>query len=297
MTRKTATLAPISIPLAPTSANMGRMFAIVTALLLAVVALISAPASAAQRDRVEAFLQVTGFDVALDSIALTASAAPAMLGLQEEDFGLQWQALSEDVFDTGDMRERALDILEATLEDDMLAHAAAFYASDLGQRLVEVENEAHLADDDEKDAQGDALLAALQASDDPRIALFERMGHAIDPNDIGSQAMTEIQVRFILAASYAGVIALRTDEDGLRAILAENAKEMEADLTRSALASAAYTYQDFSLEELTEYTEALENPSMMTVYELMNAVHFSVMSDRFEALALRMGELQPAQDL
>ncbi|MEP1933503.1 MAG: hypothetical protein ABJJ37_19695, partial [Roseibium sp.] len=116
-------------------------------------------------------------------------------------------------------------------------------------------------------------------------------------NDIGTQAMTEIQVRFILAASYAGVISLRVDEDGLRAALAESADEVAREVEISALQNSAYTYHDFTLEELTEYTEALENPDMMIVYELMNAVHFEVMSNRFEALAKRLGDLQPEQEL
>ncbi|CUH53679.1 DUF2059 domain-containing protein [Shimia marina] len=258
---------------------------------------IAGGAKAAGRDRVAAFLQVTGFDVAIESIALSASAAPEMLGLAEEDFGLQWQTLSEDVFDVELMQSRALDILEATLDEALLAHAAEFYASDLGQRLVAVENSSHMGDDIAKDTDGAALLDALKANDDPRIDLFKRMNHAIDPKDIGGQAMTEIQVRFLLAASYAGVISLRTDEEGLRAALNENAEEIAHEMEQSSLRNAAYTYQDFSVEEIAAYTEALEHPDMMTVYELMNAVHFEVMSNRFEALALRMGELQPAQEL
>ncbi|MGX9350420.1 DUF2059 domain-containing protein [Shimia sp. W99] len=254
-------------------------------------------ARAADRDRVEAFLEVTGFDVALDSIALSATSAPNMLGLEADDFGTQWTYLAESVFDTVLMRERATDILEATLEDDLLAHAAGFYATDLGQRLVVAENEAHLADDDAKYAEGAELLAVLEENDDPRINLFRRMGHAIDPNDIGMQAMTEIQVRFILAASYAGVISLRVDEDGLRAALAENADEVAKEVEMSSLQNAAYTYKDFTFEELETYTKALEEPDMMTVYELMNAVHFEVMSNRFEALALKLGQMQPEQEL
>ena len=261
--------------------------------LFAVVSLVQA----ADRDNVAAFLSITGFDVAIDSIALSATSAPDLLGMNQGDFGAQWTAVAEDVFDTELMQNRALDILEATLDDNLLAHAASFYASDLGQRLVQVENDSHIADDDEKNRVGDAMLADLEAQDDQRIDLFRRMSVAIDPNDIGPQAMTEIQVRFILAASYAGVIDLRTDEDGLRALLNENAEEMAEAIETSSLANAAYTYRDFSLEELVAYTEALEHPDMMTVYELMNAVHFEVMSNRFEALALRMGDIQPVQDL
>lgn len=269
----------------------------VICLIFLVLAAQSGPATAADRDRVVAFLEVTGFDVALDSIALSATAAPQMLGFEADDFGTQWTLLAESVFDSTLMRSRAADILEATLEDDLLAHAAAFYASDLGQRLVAVENGSHLEDDDAKNAIGAELLDAFEETNDPRIDLFKRMSHAIDPKNIGLQAITEIQVRFILAASYAGVISLRTDEDGLRAALAENADEMKMEAERSNLRNAAYTYRDFTLEEVTAYTEALEHPDMMTVYELMNAVHFEVMSNRFEALAARMGQIQPEQEL
>jgi len=285
-----------SARVAPFDVLKNQLLLLVLSAMTCLFALVSM-AQAADRANVEAFLKVTGFDVAIDSIALSATSAPDLLGMNQGDFGAQWTTVAEDVFDTKLMQNRALDILEATLEDDLLAHAAAFYASDLGQRLVEVENSSHMADDQEKELVGNAMLADLEAKDDPRIDLFRRMSVAIDPNDICPKAMTEIQVRFILAASYAGVIDLRTDEDGLRALLNENAEEMAEVIETSSLANAAYTYRDFTLEELVEYTEALEHPDMMTVYELMNAVHFEVMSNRFEALALRMGDIQPVQDL
>lgn len=271
-----------------------------TGLWMAVLVLLLIGASiakAADRDKVTAFLQVTGFDVAIDSIALSASSAPLMLGLEEEAFGLEWTLLANKVFDTDLMQERATDILEATLSDEVLAHGAAFYASDLGQRLVEVENASHLADDDEKVSEGERLLSEWGDEGTEREDLFTRMNHAIDPQDIGMQAVAEIQVRFILAATYAGVVELRTDEDGLRATLLENAEEFAEERERNSMRNAAYTYQSFSLEELTAYTEALEDPMMMQLYELMNAVHFEVMSNRFEALALAMGQIQPQQEL
>jgi len=36
---------------------------------------------------------------------------------------------------------------------------------------------------------------------------------------------------------------------------------------------------------------------MARVYELMNAVQYEIMANRFEVLAARMAELQPAQEL
>nr|WP_319948177.1 DUF2059 domain-containing protein [uncultured Shimia sp.] len=252
---------------------------------------------AADRASVAAFLKVTGFDVAIDSIALSASSAPDMLGMDASDFGLEWTRLANDVFKPELMQTRATDILEQTLSDDMLAHAATFYASDLGQRLVDAENASHFEEDAVKYAEGEKLVTELMAENRARIDMLKRMNQAIDPNDIGPQAIQEIQVRFILAAAYAGLIELRIDEDGLRAALAETEPELLKSMEESALANSAYTYQNFTDAEILAYTEALEDPEMQLVYELMNAVHFEVMLNRFEVLAVRMADMQPAQDL
>ena len=56
-------------------------------------------------------------------------------------------------------------------------------------------------------------------------------------------------------------------------------------------------YQSFSDEELLAYTEALEDPQMQEVYQLMNAIQFEIMANRFEVLAAEMANLQPGQEL
>ena len=56
--------------------------AFVAALIVATVTALSA--QAADRARLEAFLNVTGFDIALESIKLSAASAPEMLGLDTD---------------------------------------------------------------------------------------------------------------------------------------------------------------------------------------------------------------------
>ena len=41
----------------------------------------------------------------------------------------------------------------------------------------------------------------------------------------------------------------------------------------------------------------MENYKMQKVYDIMNAVQFSIMADRFEELAVRIATLQPSEDL
>lgn len=255
-------------------------------------------AQAADRDKLRAFLEVTGFDVALDSIALSAESAPQLLGMEADQFGYQWTRLSRQVFDTDLMRSMALEILERGLSDDLLAHAAGFYASDLGQRLVAAENRAHMEpDDDATRAEGETLLSKMRAENSPRLDYLTRMNAAIDASGGSVRAVQEIQIRFLLAASAAGVVELRLDEDELRAMVRASEAEMRTSMDASALANSARTYRDFSDADVLAYTEALEDQQMQEVYDLMNAIQWEIMADRFEALAVRMADLTPGQDL
>jgi uncharacterized protein DUF2059 len=271
------------------------LWLILNAALLAFTLL---PAQAAERDKIKAFLNVTGFDVALDSIALSAKSAPSMLGMDPEMFGPDWDRLSDDVFDTSVMHEIALEILEATLNDDLLNHAVEFYASDLGQRLVVAENASHMIKgDDDKAATGAEIVTTLRDDNPDRVAMFDRMNLAIDASGSSLRALQEIQVRFLLAATAAGVIELRIDADELRAMIQSQGEQMLGALKESALEGAAYTYQDFSDEDVEAYTVALEQEEMQQVYELLNAVQFEITANRFEALAGRMSELGTGQDI
>ena len=267
--------------------------------MLIVVLACSWPATAvaADREKTEAFLKVTGFDVALDSIALSAKDAPQMLGIDPGFLGSQWVRLSNEVFDTEIMREFALELLEKTLGDEPLSHAAGFYASDLGQRLVAEENRSHMDDDENKQAEGRRIVSDLAAEGSPRLELLKRMNRAIDVAGTSLKSLQEVQFRFLMAASAAGVIELKMDAEELRALLSRDDARLRIELEQAALAGAAYTYKGFSDEDLSAYARALEDPVMQEVYLLLNAVQFEIMANRFEALAHRMSDLKQGQDI
>ncbi len=278
------------LPLAPLVAAF--LFAAVFVMSFAVMA------RAADRARVIDFLEVTGFDVALDSIALSAGSAPQMLGLEAEDFGQQWTRISEEVFDRQKMRELALDILERTLNETALEHAQAFYDSDLGRRLVAAENAAHKVEEDEvKQEAGQRIISDLVKDGSDRVALLQRMNRAIDTADTAVKAVQQIQFRFIMAASAAGIIDLQLDADGLRAWQEEQAAGLRMALNASAIASSAYTYQGFSDDEVRSYVRALETPLMQEVYALLNAVQYEITANRYEELAYRLRGLGDGEDI
>jgi hypothetical protein len=229
---------------------------------------------------------------------LSAETAPSLLGLDADDFGYQWTLIANEVFAPDIMRELAVDILTETLSEELLDHAAGFYATDLGARLVEVENTSHMTEDDElKSESGEAIVDGLVRIGSPRVDILKRMNAASDSSGTSVRAIQEVQVRFLMAAAGAGVIELQLDEPDLRELLKTNEPEMRISLQASALAGSAYTYQAFSDAEVETYTQALEHPDMKKVYDLMNAVQFEVMADRYEALALKMTNLKPSEDL
>ncbi|UYV39119.1 DUF2059 domain-containing protein [Rhodobacteraceae bacterium D3-12] len=267
-------------------------------LVMGMLGVLTQGAAAAERDRLKAFLQVTGFDVALESIALSAESAPLMLGMEASDFGFHWTRITKEVFDKTKMHAMALDLLEKTLSDDLLTHAADFYASPLGMRLVEVENASHLVEDEEaKRKAGDLLVEEMTRNNPHRLAEIKRMNAAIDSGGHGVRAVQEIQVRFIMAANEAGVLRLKIDEKGLRARLRENEADLRQSMEKSALSGAAYTYKDSSDAEITAYADALEDKRMVEVYDLMNAIQWEIMANRFEALAAKMVGLDQGEEL
>ncbi|MDG1470709.1 MAG: DUF2059 domain-containing protein [Ascidiaceihabitans sp.] len=267
------------------------------ALLLGLMVLTS-QVQAADKAKLEEFLEVTGFDVALDSIRLSAENAPQMLGLDAQDFGFHWGRMTTDVFGADLMHDMAIEFLGETLDEEHLDHAAGFYATDLGKRLVAVENKSHMSDDDDlKSESGEAIIAGLVRIGSPRVQILKRMNAASDSAGNGLRAIQEVQVRFLMAAAGAGIIELQMDEPDLRELLRTGEDELRLSMQTSGLASAAYVYQAFSDAEMEDYTAALEHPMIRHVYDLMNAVQFEIMADRFEALAARMKGVQPSEEL
>lgn len=254
-------------------------------------------AIAADRGKIAAFMEVTGFDVALDSLRLSAGQAPMLLGLTEDNFGEDWTRLADEIFESDGLRSDALDILEQTMDDEMLNHAASFYASELGQRLVAAENAAHMDDSPESGTLGEELAAELFENGSPKIEYFRDMSRAIGSIENSIRSVTEVQVRFLMAAQGAGLTESDWEEEELRAVLLSRADEWAQAMVINGITNAAFTYRDFSDEDMADYLAALREPLMQKVYELMNAVQFQLQVERFEKLAARMVDLYPEQDI
>ncbi|MDG2462628.1 MAG: DUF2059 domain-containing protein [Planktomarina sp.] len=255
------------------------------------------PVKSADRAQIAQFMAVTGFDVALESMRLSARDAPTMLGFDADDFGLSWSRLADRIFEPEALKSDALEILDKALTEDVLAHATGFYGSDLGQKLVTAENESHGLEFEDREVEGARLAQALAARGSPQPQYFLDMAESIGYVGATIKAYREVQVRFLMAASLAGLIDQRFDEVDLRAMLAQQDDEVRQAMTDNLIVANAFTYRDFTDREMEIYRDALAMPQMMEVYELMNAIHFTIMADRFERMALEMVNLTPTQEL
>jgi hypothetical protein len=252
---------------------------------------------AADRTKAIAFMEVTGFDVSLRSMRVSAADAPAMLGLDAEDFGLSWSRLADEIFEPAQIEQDALSILERALRDDVLMHVSAFYASNLGQRLVDAENESHFTGDSKKRELGHKLAVSLENRGSPQPQYFRDMANDIGSIESSIRSYREVQVRFLMAAMSAGLMQRQLDEADLRKILSLQDTEIKSAMMENIIVSNAYTYRKFSDLEVEQYRDALATKEMREVYALMNAIHFTLMAERYEKMALKMADLNPSQSL
>jgi len=267
------------------------------ALVLASAMLWGLAATAAERAEYREFLEITGFDVAITSMQQGAMAGPGITGEAADAFGRQYTALAERVFDPDLMLERAIDMMEAVLPDPLLEHGAAFYGSALGQRLVEVENASHVTDDELRYAEGQEIVERLGEDNPARLEDYAAMMDAIGGVESSLRAVLEVQLRYLLAAMAAGSVDIDYSEAELRALLEEQAPEIRNNITVFSMLGAAYTYRDLSDADVSAYRAALEEEAMRQVYEILNAIQFQVMAERYEALAEALPSLTPEQEL
>lgn len=256
-----------------------------------------AVAQAADRERLREFLEVTGFDVAITSMQQGAMSGPGMVGAAPDEFGADWTRLAEMIFDPDSMIDRSLDMMEAIMPDELVDHGLDFYGSELGQRLVDVENISHMEESDLKEEGGNAVLALLMAEDPARLDQLRALSQATGSTEHAIMALVEVQTRYLVAAARAGIVDLKVDEEELRLLLTSNMEELKREVEKGSVRSAAWAYRDIATEDLATYTEALEDPLMRQVYEVLNAVQFEVMAERYERLAAALADLHPQQDL
>lgn len=269
------------------------------ALLGAVIGVwvVTGGALAADRAAAARFVEVSGFDKALASIPPAVMEGGAAFGGGEDAFTQQWKRAVKDVFDLEGIEAQALDMMEAILPDDSLALATDFYASPLGLRLVAVENETYSLAVSDRAAAGQRLLEEAEKDDPERVALIRAFVDSAQDLDHAVQVTFEIQLRYLLTAMASGAIEPGPSEEELRMILEAQAPQLKQAYADYMLRASMFTYREISNEDMRAYTEALDGAALTEVYEVLNGIYAEILAQRFEALAVHLGAIEPEDDL
>lgn len=271
---------------------------LMTGAAMAVAAIcFGAALAAADRETSREFLEVTGFDVAITALQQGAMNGPGIAGSDPDAFGSEWVRLAREIFEPEAMIDETLDMMEAIMPQDLVDHGIAFYGSPLGQKLVAAENAAQTADPDAQYAEGELIVTRLADENPARLNEYRLMADAIGGVDSSVRAVIELQVRYLTSAMAAGASDIQYSEEELRAILKGQEPQLRDSIQSSGVLASAYVYRDFTDEEVVEYREALEEPEMMQVYEILNGIQYEIMGDRYGKLAARLSDLAPQQDI
>ena len=150
--------------------------------------------------------------------------------------------------------------LEDALQGEVLETAIAFYASDLGQRVVELENTARIAmAEPEIEEAARARFVELDGQDDPRLALIARL---IEAGDLITRNVTSgmnNNYQFMRGLADGDVIEM-TEEDILAEILEGRDEQLED--TRTWLGGfMLMAYSPLSPADLEAYARFAESPA------------------------------------
>jgi hypothetical protein len=174
--------------------------------------------------------------------------------------------------------------LEPALSGDVLEDAIAFFASDLGARIITLENSARTAMADpfiEEEAR--AQFAALEGSDDARVVQIGRM---IDAGDLINRNITSA-----LNSNYQFMRALvdgdfmeMTEDEILSEVMAEQ-EEIAADTSSWLGGFMTLAYSPLSIKELTDYADFSATPAG----KALNAGLFAGFDPLYEDISYALG--------
>lgn len=174
--------------------------------------------------------------------------------------GPAWSQQVRRIYDPQRIREGIRAGLEPALDSQMLEDAITFFASDLGTRIIILENSARRAMSDPAiEEQARAHFAARQGTADSRLDQINRM---IDAGDLINRNVTSAlnsNYHFLRALVDGDVYAM-SDTEILEDVMSEKT-DIEADTISWLGAFFSMAYSPLTLEELTQYADFAETPA------------------------------------
>lgn len=166
--------------------------------------------------------------------------------------GATWQVQVDAILDPGRVVETVRRALQAEMDKAATDSAVAFFASDLGTRIVDLENTARAAiSDDEVEQAARARFAELEATNDPRLMMITGMVRDNDMIDRNVTSAMNANFQFLRGMVEGG--AFKMTEEEMLADVAAQEEEIRADTESWLMGYLLMAYHPLNDEELAAY--------------------------------------------
>lgn len=198
--------------------------------------------------------------------------------------GTGWQVQVEAIYDPDRMVEQVRTALAAELQTDEVEAVITFFASDLGQRIVTLENSARVAiGETDVEEAARARFTALEGTDDPRLqrlVAFAAAGDMIERN-VTSAMNSNYQFMRGLAEGD----ALDMSEQDILADVAGDMEEIREDTTSWLMGFFLLAYHPLDDAELESYIAF----SKTKAGEALNRALFAGFGAAYEDISYALG--------
>ena len=199
--------------------------------------------------------------------------------------GPAWAQQVAHIYDAHRLSEGIRAGLEPTLEGALLEETISFFASDLGTRIITLENSARRAmGNAEVEEAARAQFADQKGANTPRLDQINRMIEAGDLVNRNVTSALNSNYRF-LRALVDGDVYVMSDAEILEDVLAErDAIELDTASWLGAFMSLAYS--PLTLQELTLYADFAVTPAGSA----LNAGLFAGFDPLYEGISYALGQ-------
>lgn len=257
-----------------------------------------APSETAGTMTTEELMQATALDKIFDSYAETIAQSPTAQGTPlPKAFLAAWEETALDVFRADVLHAQLASSLEGTLTAPELTELAAFFRSDFGKRITEIESVVPQLSMDEQLAAVDEGIAIIEslapgATRDRQISEIMDLVSAEVSRSMVGEAMRALLVSMSVSGA-TGDIEVPWDE--IDAQLAQILPGVEAEVLNTQRALMAYAYRDISDDDLETYIQFLRTEVSQKFYVLVGrgvgAIMTNSMSRFGEQLAHRLNQV------
>lgn len=202
--------------------------------------------------------------------------------------GAEWRQAVSDIYDVTGLRDRFDTAMKEALGDDpaVLTEIAAFFGSDIGQRVVGLEIEARrvfLDPAGEEAAQVAADDAA--AASDPKVALIRRMIEASDLVEMNVAGSMTGNLAFMTGMAGTGAYGRDMPQEQILSDIWAQEDRVRADTSTWLYAYLGLAYASLSEAELETYVAFWESPAG----KQLNAALFTAFDQMFRPVSSDLG--------